>query len=111
LPEHLTWFKWEAYSTWLSGFALLAILYYAGAELYLVDREVLDISGTTAILISLLSIGLGWVIYDLLCKSPLGSNQTGLMVLLYVVLVAMAWGYTQVFSGRAVLLHLGAFTA
>src|SRR5690606_25612439 len=111
LPEHLTWFKWEAYSTWLSGFALLAVLYYAGAELYLVDREVLVISGTTAILISLASIGSGWVVYDLLCRSPLGKSQTGLMLLLYAVLVAMACGYAQVFSGRAALLHLGAFTA
>src|SRR5690606_27548742 len=101
----------EAYTTWLSGFAMLAVLYYASAELLLVDREILDISGTTAILISLLSIGIGWIIYDLLCKSPLGRSQTGLMVLLYIVLVAMAWGYTQIFSGRAALLHLGAFTA
>src|SRR5690606_35000143 len=91
--------------------ALRAVLYYAGAELYLVDREVLDISGRTAILVSLASIGLGWIVYDLLCKSPLGRSQTGLMVLLYGVLVAMAFGYTQVFSGRAALLHLGAFTA
>lgn len=111
MPEHLTWFKWESYATWLSGFALLCVLYYAGADLYLVDRDVLDISGTTAIIISLASIGLGWVIYDLLCKSPIGKHTNGLMVLLFVVLVAMAWGYTQVFSGKAAFLHLGAFTA
>lgn len=111
MPEHLTWFKWESYATWLSGFALLCIVYYAGADLYLVDRTVLDISGTTAILISLASIGVGWVIYDLLCKSPIGAHTTGLMLLLYVVLVVMAWGYTQVFTGRAAFLHLGAFTA
>lgn len=111
MPEHLTWFKWESYATWLSGFALLCVLYYAGADLYLVDRNVLDISGTTAIIISLASIGVGWVIYDLLCKSPIGKHTNGLMVLLFVVLVAMAWGYTQVFSGRAAFLHLGAFTA
>jgi uncharacterized membrane protein len=111
LPEHLTWFKWEAYTTWLSGFALIAVVYYAGAELYLVDREVLDISGRTAILISLASLALGWVAYDLICRSPAGRSQTGLMLLLYVVLVAMSWGYTQVFTGRAALLHLGAFTA
>ncbi|MEX0346219.1 MAG: urate hydroxylase PuuD [Rhizobiaceae bacterium] len=111
MPEHLTWFKWESYATWLSGFALLCVLYYAGADLYLVDRDVLDISGTTAILISLASIGVGWVIYDLLCKSPIGEHTNGLMVLLFVVLVVMAWGYTQVFTGRAAFLHLGAFTA
>ncbi len=111
MPEHLTWFKWESYSTWLSGFALLAIVYYAGADLYLVDRNVLDVSATVGILISLASIGLGWVLYDLLCKSPLGRNDTALMLVLYGILVAMAWGYTQLFTGRAAFLHLGAFTA
>ncbi|MEY9828978.1 putative membrane protein [Sinorhizobium fredii] len=111
MPEHLTWFKWESYSTWLTGFAMLCIVYYGGADLFLVDRHVLDISATTAILISLASLGVGWVLYDLLCKSPIGKNTWGLMALLYVVLVAMAWGYTQVFTGRAAFLHLGAFTA
>ncbi len=111
MPEHLTWFKWESYSTWLSGFALLAIVYYAGAQLYLIDPAVLDVTPTIAIAISLASLSLGWIIYDLLCKSPLGKNTTGLMILLYIVLVAMAWGYTQLFTGRAALLHLGAFTA
>ncbi|TKT77618.1 urate hydroxylase PuuD [Aquamicrobium sp. LC103] len=111
MPEHLTWFKWESYATWLSGFALLAIVYYAGADLYLIDRNVLDVSAPVAILISLASIGLGWVIYDLLCKSPLGRSDTGLMLVLYAVLVFMSWGYTQLFTGRAAFLHLGAFTA
>lgn len=111
LPEHLTWFKWESYSTWLSGFALLAIVYYAGADLYLIDRNVLDVSAPVGILISLASIGLGWLLYDALCKSPLGKSDTGLMLVLYVILVAMGWGYTQLFTGRAAFLHLGAFTA
>jgi uncharacterized membrane protein len=111
LPEHLTWFKWESYATWLSGFALLAIVYYAGADLYLIDRNVLDVPVWAAILISVGSLALGWVLYDQLCKSPLGANDTTLMLVLYGVLVAMAWGYTQLFSGRAAFLHLGAFTA
>jgi len=111
LPEHLTWFKWESYSTWLSGFAMLAIVYYAGADLYLVDPAVLDVSAPVAILISLASLAVGWLIYDLLCKSPLAGNDTTLMLVLYVALVAIAWGYTQLFSGRAAFLHLGAFTA
>lgn len=110
MPENLVWFKWEAYSTWLSGFVLLALVYYLGAELYLVDPNVLDITPTTGILISLASIGFGWIVYDLLCKSPIGNNNTRLMILLYFVLVAMAWGYTQLFTGRAAFLHLGAFT-
>jgi len=111
MPEHLTWFKWESYVTWLSGFAMLCVVYYGGADLFLIDRHVLDISATTAILISLASLGIGWLFYDLLCKSPIGRNTWGLMALLYVALVVMAWGYTQVFTGRAAFLHLGAFTA
>jgi uncharacterized membrane protein len=111
MPEHLTWFKWESYATWLSGFAMLAIVYYAGAELFLIDRSVLDLTPIVAIILSMLSIGLGWVMYDFLCKSSLAKNTTTLMVLLFGILVVMAWGYTQVFSGRAALLHLGAFTA
>lgn len=111
MPDHLTWFKWESYATWLSGFVLLCIVYYAGADLFLIDRAVLDISAATAIAISLVSVGAGWVIYDLTCKSPLGRNGAALMVILFGVLVAMAWFYAQVFSGRAALLHLGVFTA
>lgn len=111
LPEHLTWFKWESYMTWLSGFALMCIVYYAGADLYLIDQSVLELTRVQAIGISLASIVFGWLAYDVLCRSPLGRSSTGLMIVLFGILVAMAWGYTQVFSGRAALLHLGAFTA
>jgi uncharacterized membrane protein len=111
LPEHLTWFKWESYFTWLSGFALLVLVYYFGADLYLVDRGVLDVPNWVAILISLGSIVLGWLLYDTLCKSPIGHSTGGLMVALFAILTAMAWAYTQVFTGRAAMLHMGAFTA
>ena len=111
MPEHLTWFKWESYATWLSGFALLAVLYWASAELYLIDPSKAQLEIWQAIAISALSLGVGWVVYDWLCKSPLGSQPTALMLLLFVLLVAMSWGYNQVFTGRAALLHLGAFTA
>jgi uncharacterized membrane protein len=111
MPEHLTWFKWESYATWLSGFAMLCIVYYLGADLYLVDKSVLDISPLTGIAISLASIGLGWLAYDIICKSPAGANNTGLMLLLFGVLIFAAWGYVQLFTGRAALLHLGVFTA
>ena len=111
LPEHLTWFKWESYWAWMSGFILLALVYYAGAELLLVDPEVLDISPAAGIAISIGSLIFGWIAYDFICKSPLGRNNTTLMLLLYVLLVIMAWGYTQVFTPRAAFLHLGAFTA
>ena len=111
LPEHLTWFKWESYWTWLSGAMLLALLYYVGADIYLVDRNVLDMPGWVASLLSAGSIVVGWLLYDTLCKSPLGRSTTGLMLVLFAILVAASWGYTQIFTGRAAMLHMGAFTA
>ncbi|MDW4548244.1 urate hydroxylase PuuD [Defluviimonas sp. D31] len=111
MPDDLVWFKWESYATWLSGAALLALVYYLGADLYLVDPQVLDIPVWLAIIISVASLGLGWLMYDNICKSKFGDDNTRLMIALYIILVIMAWGYTQVFSGRAALLHLGAFTA
>lgn len=111
MPEHLTWFKWESYATWLSGAAMLAIVYWAGSELYLIDPNVADLAAWQAIAISAASLTIGWIVYDVLCKSKLGETPTTLMLLLFVLLVVMSWGYTQVFTGRAALLHLGAFTA
>lgn len=111
MPEHLTWFKWESYATWLSGAALLMVVYWVGAELYLIDPAKADLSVWQGIFISAASLSIGWLIYDGLCKSPLGNSPTVLMVLLFGMLVAMSWGYNQIFTGRAALLHLGAFTA
>lgn len=111
LPEHLTWFKWESYSTWLSGVAMLSVLYWAQSELFLIDPAKMALLPWQAILISAGSLVIGWVVYDFLCKSALGENPTTLMLLLFVLLTLMAWGYDQVFTGRAALLHLGAFTA
>jgi uncharacterized membrane protein len=111
LPEHLTWFKWESYTTWLSGFAMLVLVYYLGAELYLIDPTVADLSIWQAVAISMGSLAFGWVAYNTLCSVFVNANQTTLMVTLFALLVAMAWAYTQVFTGRAALLHLGAFTA
>ncbi|GAA6202590.1 urate hydroxylase PuuD [Aquicoccus sp. SU-CL01552] len=111
MPEHLTWFKWESYSTWLSGAALLMIVYWAGGELYLIDAGKAELTLWQGIAISAASLTVGWIVYDLLCKSGLGERPTLLMVLLFVLLVAMGWGYNQIFTGRAMMLHLGAFTA
>ena len=111
MPNHLTWFKWESYATWLSGAAMLMIVYWLGAELYLIDPAKANLSVFQAIIISAGSLLVGWVVYDFLCKSALGNNPTGLMLLLFVVLVVMSWGYNQIFTGRAAMLHLGAFTA
>jgi uncharacterized membrane protein len=111
MPDHLVWFKWESYATWLSGFAMLVIVYYLGAELYLIDPTVLELSTWQAVAISVASLAFGWVVYNTLCKVFVNADQNLLMLALFVVLVGMSWFYTQVFSGRAAMLHLGAFTA
>ena len=111
MPDHLTWFKWESYSTWLSGAALLMIVYWVGGELYLLDPSRADITLWQGIGISAASIAVGWLLYDGLCKSPLGDRPTLMMLVLFVIIVVMSWGLNQVFTGRAALLHLGAFTA
>jgi len=111
MPDGLVWFKWESYSTWLSGFALLALVYYLGGEMFLIDPVVLDIAVWQGVAISVASLAFGWVVYNQLCKTFVNANQTVLMVALFAVLVGMALFYTNVFSGRAALLHLGAFTA
>ena len=111
LPQDLIWFKWESYSTWLSGFFLLAIVYYGGADLYLIDTEIADINNFQAILISLGSILFGWIIYNTACKSPLGNNSNLLLLLLFFFLLFLSWFYTSIFSGRAAFLHLGVITA
>ncbi len=111
MPDHLVWFKWESYATWLSGAALLMVVYWVGGELYLIDAQKADLALWQGILISAASLTIGWLVYDYLCKSGLGERPTLLMILLFVLLVAMGWGYNQIFTGRAMMLHLGAFTA
>ena len=111
MPDHLVWFKWESYATWLSGFAMLVLVYYLGAELFLIDPTVMELQVWQAVGISLASLAFGWIAYNTLCKVFVNANQTVLMVALFGVLVAMSWFYAQVFSGRAAMLHLGAFTA
>ncbi|GHF43007.1 urate hydroxylase PuuD [Seohaeicola zhoushanensis] len=111
MPEHLTWFKWESYSTWLSGAAMLMVVYWVGGELFLIDASKAELALWQGIAISAGSLTIGWLIYDWLCKSKLGDSPTALMLLLFALLVVMGWGYNQVFTGRAMMLHLGAFTA
>ncbi|WP_415404636.1 urate hydroxylase PuuD [Tateyamaria sp. SN3-11] len=111
MPDRLIWHKWQSYWTWISGFILLVLVYYLGAEFYLIDPNVMELATWQAIALSLASLGFGWMVYNQLCKLFVDADQTVLMVALFVVLVGMAWFYTQVFTGRAALLHLGAFTA
>ena len=111
LPEHLVWFKWESYATWLSGFALMVVVYYLGAEIYLIDAEKLALTTWGAVGISLASLTFGWLVYSTLCRSEFGQNSTALMVVLYLLIVAMSYGFSEIFTGRAAFLHLGAITA
>jgi uncharacterized membrane protein len=106
LPEPLHWFKWEAYTTWLSGFALLVVLYYFDAETYLVDPSVRDISSAAAIILSLLGLGLAWVVYDLACRVV--RIEALMAVFLFGLVVASAYAFSEVFSGRAAYLQVGA---
>ena len=111
MPGDLTWFKWESYATWLSGFSLLVLVYWLGGELYLIDPRVLDIPVWQGAAISAASLGFGWVAYDAMCRSRFGDEPFRLMLGLFALIVGMSLIYTSVFSGRAALLHLGAFTA
>jgi uncharacterized membrane protein len=107
LPEPLHWFKWEAYTTWLSGFALLVVLYYAHARTYLIDTTVADLSTWQAILISIGLLVAAWVVYDALCR-VLGDFPLVLAALLLTLITLAAWGISHVFSGRATYLQVGA---
>lgn len=111
MPEDLTWFKWESYATWLSGFALLFLVYYVGADLYLIDRSVADLPVWGASLIGMLGLGLGWIVYDFICKSRLKENDTALLAALFVYVVAASFVFSQLFSGRGAMLHTGAMIA
>ncbi|MFD2175726.1 urate hydroxylase PuuD [Rhodobacter lacus] len=111
MPEHLTWFKWESYSTWLSGAGMLILVYWHRADLFLIDPAKVDLAPWQGMAISAGSLTIGWVVYDLACRSKLGHYPVAFMGLLLAALAAMAWGYTQVFTDRAAFLHLGAYTA
>ena len=107
IPKHLHWFKYEAYFTWLSGFCLLAIVYYFNANSYLIDPEVLDLSPLSAIAISISSLIVGWVIYDQICKK-FSNNKVVFTLAITALIFLFAWFYAQVFSGRAAYIHFGA---
>ncbi|WP_443191608.1 urate hydroxylase PuuD [Pseudomonas indica] len=107
MPENLHWFKWEAYFTWMSGVALLMVVYYLNPSLYLIAPGS-DLSPAAAVLIGFGSLAVGWLVYDQLCDSPLGKQPALLGAVLFVLVVFAAWGYTQVFSGRAAYIHVGA---
>ena len=107
MPDNLHWFKWEAYATWISGIALLSVVYYLNAELYLVAPGS-GLSPATAVMIGIAALVAGWLIYDLLCDSPLGKQPALLGLVLFILLVAASYGLAQIFSGRGAFIHIGA---
>ncbi len=108
MPERLHWFKWEAYFTWISGFSLLVLIYYVGAESFLIDPAKATISPAAGIAIGLASMALGWLVYDLLCRSPVGSSNLALGLFWFVCLLWAAHLLDSLFNARAAYMHVGA---
>ncbi len=108
LPANLHWFKWEAYTTWITGFFLLALMYWYQAEIYLIDPAVADLSKPVAVIIGVICIAGGWVVYDQLCRSRFGENERTMTLLLFVFLVVVSFVLCQLFSGRGAFIHFGA---
>jgi uncharacterized membrane protein len=108
MPAELTWFKWEAYATWVSGFSLLVAIYYFNAGFYLVSPDVLDVSPAVGIALSLAGLVLGWLVYDGLCRSPLGRNEALLAGLGFLLLTGLAYLSSRLFSPRGAFMQMGA---
>ena len=108
MPEVLHWFKWEAYTTWMSGMFMLALIYWYSAEIYLIDPSVADISKSAAVLMGVATLGFGWWAYDYLCKSKWGEDEKHLSAAVFAFTVIMAFFLTHVFSGRGAFIHFGA---
>ncbi len=108
IPRELHWFKYEAYFTWLSGFCMLFIVYYFNATTFLIDKNVANISPVTAVTIGISSLIVGWILYDLLCKSPLIKKPVLFSIIGFIIASALAYFYSHVFSGRAAFMHFGA---
>jgi uncharacterized membrane protein len=108
MPEELTWFKWEAYTTWLSGFALMVVVYYLDADLFLVDKSILDLTPAQAGLFSFCSLALAWLLYEIACRTGLAQRELGFAIGGYVFLVALTCAFTHVLSGRGAFNQIGA---
>jgi uncharacterized membrane protein len=109
LPDDLVWYRWEAYLTWVTGFALLILQYYWRADNFLIDRAVLPLLPAQAIVISLVSLAAGWFAYDALCKSVIGKSTPVLAVAVFALIMIAAYIYAHIYSGRGALIHVGAF--
>ncbi len=109
LPGDLIWFKWEAYLTWMTGFLLLVVQFYLDADAWMIDPAVMELESWQAIVISVASLAVGWFVYDGICRSPIGKRTTLLAAVGFIWILAAAYFYSQVFSGRTALIHVGAF--
>ena len=107
LPAHLVWFRWEAYLTWLTGFALLVVQYYLHPGAWLIDPAVMALDPPQAIMISIASLAFGWFAYDGICRSRVGEHPVLLAGIVFVLILAASWVYTHVFSARSALVHVG----
>ncbi len=107
MPEPLHWFKWEAYTTWISGFALMVLLYYIDPELRLVDPQVADLDAWQAVLLSIGGIVVAWLVYDVLCRTVGQRSQAALAIVGVALVAVAAWGAGQLFAARAAYLELG----
>ena len=107
-PKELHWFKWEAYSTWISGFVLLILVYYLNAESIMIDKNVNDINVFIAIVISLSFLLGSWLIYDFLCKSSLINNSLLFTVSCFLIATLGAYFLSKIFGSRAAYIHVGA---
>jgi uncharacterized membrane protein len=108
MPDELTWFYWEAYATWLSGFALVIIVYYLDAELFLVDKSVMDLTPLQAGAFSLVSLVLAWLLYEAACRTAFAKRELAFVITGYVFLVALTYAFTHVLSGRGAFNQIGA---
>ena len=108
IPEHLHWFKWEAYFTWLSGITLLAIVYYYNAKIYMLDPSISDLTAAQAVALGVATLVIGWVVYDLLSKSALVHKKRLFALLGFALILALTYGLTQLISARAAYIHVGA---
>jgi len=108
LAQNLHWSKWEAYSTWISGFFLMAIVYWYGADIYLIDSSLMEMSQTVAIAISVSFLIGGYIIYDVLCKSALAKNDLVLGIVIFILVSGAAYALTHMFSGRGAFITFGA---
>ena len=111
MPDHLTWHKWQSYWTWISGFSLLCWVYYGQSTFFLIDPAVLALTPWQAALAGIAALALGWIVYDLLCKSPIAKSDSLLALVGFGYVVLTSYVFTLIFSGRGALIHTGALMA